>query len=128
VLEETVTVLGQRDTLERHIQPRADPVQGHGPQLEIVVLQDRIERVPELFDQTAAESQPIEQADESFGLDQGFGEPGGQLQVLGLGGDGFLRELDDRAVIGDFALVLPRALIEVVVLAARLLDLVVDGA
>ena len=48
------------------------------------------------------------------------------MEILALGGDRFAGELDDRLVIGDFALALPLALRSFVVLAPGFFDLVVD--
>ena len=55
-------------------------------------------------------------------------KPDRQLQIFALGGDGILAELGDLDPVGDLALVLPGALGQLVVFAAGLLDLVVDGS
>src|SRR5262245_48276615 len=57
-----------------------------------------------------------------------FGEPGRQLEVLGLSSQGFAGELDDLLIIGYLAITLPVALRSVVILPACILDLVVDGS
>ena len=58
--------------------------------------------------------------------EQGLGDPGRKLQIFAFGDQGVLRQLQHRRIIGDFALFRPGALGEIVILATRLSDLVVD--
>ena len=57
--------------------------------IHLAILDFRIQGVPEPGDQPACEVQPLAQSGESFSAQQGLRQPGCQLKILGLGGQGF---------------------------------------
>ena len=61
-----------------------------------------------------------------FLVDERLREPNGQLQILGLGGEGVLRKLDDRLVFRRLDLMFPIALGTRILLPAGLFYLVIN--
>jgi hypothetical protein len=56
------------------------------------------------------------QPGEAFPAKLGFGQPRGELEILGAGGQRLARELDDQGVVGGLARTLPVTLRRVVIL------------
>ena len=63
-------------------QPLAHPAEQQRARLQIVILDFRIERVPELFQQPAQQLQPLQKAREFLAMSARFGQPDGQLQIF----------------------------------------------
>ena len=126
VLVPTVTAAGQGRPLQGVVEARTHPIQDAGPHVGIAVLQLGMERVPEPLHQLTDEVEaPAEPWDALF-VDESFGEPGGELEVLAALGEGVAGELDHFGEVRLLDLVLPDALGEFFLLAAGFFDLVVD--
>ena len=103
-----------------------EPAEQHAARLQIVILNFGVQRVPKLFEKSTQQIEAFEKAGELFAIEGGFGEPDGELEVLGALGQRLARQVGDLPVVGGFALVLPLALRACVVLAARFLELIVN--
>jgi hypothetical protein len=126
VFEPIVSGLGERSGLEGDFQRAADELHRADAEFEVAVFHRRIERVPEILDEIRAKIQALQQTGKAFGIEQGLGKPGRELKVFAPGSKRFLCEFGGLREVGEFALVLPVTLGELVVLTACLFDLVVD--
>ena len=127
VFVKVVTPLAKGHALDGEFELGPDVFQRSRPKFGVAIVQLGIKMLPELIRQIPAKKQPVLKSGEAVLLQQRFSQPNRQLQILALLGDGFLNQLDDQNMVRQLAFVLPRALVEFVILAARFLDLVVDG-
>ena len=115
--------------VERHhangdVERAVHPFEWCRAHLGVAVVDLGIEMIPELVDQTGAHVEARGQTGEAFALEQRFGQPRRDLEILRFAGEGFLAELDDRVPIGRLERGRPLALRCFDVGAARLFDLV----
>src|ERR1017187_1571643 len=122
--EPAIAAAGEWRVLYAPVEPAPDPIQRSRAQLQIAILDIRIECVPKAFDQALEQVQSVAQPANALRLQQGFGQPRRQLQILALGGQGLADGLHDERPVGDLAFDLPVALRGVVVFPASFLDLV----
>ena len=114
-----------RQESQRLAQLRPQPYQRGGAHLHIaIVVEGRIQGVPELFHQVAQEEQGIRQNSKAFFADVGIHQPDGNLQILAAFGRGIAGELDHQRVVGRLERGLPVALGNIQVLAPGLFDFV----
>ena len=101
-----------------------EPFQRRGAKLGIAVFQFRIQRIPELLDQTAHQVETIAQPGEALLVQQRLGQPARQKQIFGFVGQRVAGQAEDGVVIRQLDLVFPQALRTRVILPARLPNLV----
>jgi hypothetical protein len=123
--EPAMAAPGKRSVLYGTAQRASDPLERSRTHLRIAILDLRIERVPEAFDQGLEQVESVAQSAHALRLQQCFRQPRRQLQILALGGQRLARRLDRQRPVGDLAFHLPVALRGVVLFPASLLDLVV---
>ena len=121
-----VSGFGQRDGPDAGVEVAPHPSEGAGAQLRVAAFELGIELLPEFLQHAAQEFEAGPQSAQRLLLEQRLGEPGGDLQIFGLRRQRFAGQFDDERPVSDLARALPVALVDVLLLAARLLDLVVD--
>ncbi len=90
VLEPVIPRLRQRTRLQRKIQTRSQKIQRPSAQLQVIVFNRGIKRVPEILDESHAQVQALQQSRVTLDMQLRLGQPRRELQVLGSSGQELL--------------------------------------